>query len=1051
MKEALTLVKQGGSEDAKWQAFSNLLEKMFGGNPDNDRVIKDFILGTQAAVKNIDLGDGKHKRGKVDTQYGAVIIEFEKSMKKTGSHARDQLIEYLVGNWRENKNENFILIATDCETWVVYTADYNAIADITNLNVKDVKLDVKQEFIWKERNGEEFYYFLDRYLFAKDQIKPTLARIQDEFGHGSPVYGNCLRMLSTYWEKEGGRGENDVAYDQWRRFLSHAYGKFDESPTTFLVHTYLSVLSKMLAYLFLSHDDYIDENEMAGILSGDIFQHHRVLNLVEDDFFHWIGRDDAAAALRPMFKHMRDTLQRFDFSKVDEDILKGVYQELIDRDTRQSLGEYYTPDWLCERVVAHLQPLKADQKILDPTCGSGSFLRAVVDRLLRDDPEATAEQIANQVFGIDIHPLSVQIAKVTLLLALGEKALKTKRPISLNVYLANAILAPEKGHTLLNEDTFLIDVFDKHIRLSSEIYSKPELFHKMVGVCAELAEADKGKKIADPKGNLFHKAISHHWPEPLSLPLSNQFKRLYEAFREVKEAGRDTIWEFVVKNSYKPYFFRETFDVVVGNPPWFAYRSISNPNYQQRLRKLAEQYGVMPTRAANFTALEIATIFMAHACNYLLKPNGLVAFVLPRSVMSADQHDALREAKVNHMRLIECWDLVDVAPLFNIPSCVLWARQVPNNTNKAIPPEGIVGQQWQGKLPSHNANWTVAGERLTHTGKSFKLIRMGQSSALDIGESVASGENAYRDSFYNGATMYPRVFYFVDVDTHSQDDFSDRNGREYLVKTAQSVQGPEAKAPWKGIQLSGWVEGQYLYRTAVAKNIVPFGLNGTETLVLPAELNPEGTHLEMREPDTFRNAGKLTMHKWFRKVEDLWEERRTALNARYTAAGYANYQNKIVNQNLDVPLMVLYASSGKDASACVVHRGELNLPFIVDCKAYLYQTNSEGEAFYLTAFLNSGFANEAIKAFQSRGLFGQRDIHTKILDVPLPKYEDTPQQRRLAELARVCAEKVRPMIAKPNEATEQTAHSLGRLRLTLRKELETELAEIDTLLREICY
>ena len=44
-----------------------------------------------------------------------------------------------------------------------------------------------------------------------------------------------------------------------------------------------------------------------------------------------------------MFRKITGEFDNFDFSKIDEDILKGVYQDLIDRDTRHSLGEYYTP------------------------------------------------------------------------------------------------------------------------------------------------------------------------------------------------------------------------------------------------------------------------------------------------------------------------------------------------------------------------------------------------------------------------------------------------------------------------------------------------------------------------------------------------------------------------------------------------------------------------------------------------------------------------------------------------------------------------------------
>src|SRR3990167_2831789 len=82
-----------------------------------------------------------------------------------------------------------------------------------------------------------------------------------------------------------------------------------------------------------------------------------------------------------------------------------------------------------------------------------------------------------------------------------------------------------------------------------------------------------------------------------------------------------------------------------------------------------------------------------------LKNNGTIAFVLPRSLFSADQHDRLRrgdfkigeDAKL-HWR--EIWDCENVTPLFNVPSCVLIADK--GKTAKIEYPAS--GQILSGKL-----------------------------------------------------------------------------------------------------------------------------------------------------------------------------------------------------------------------------------------------------------------------------------------------------------------------------------------------------------------
>nr|WP_237681970.1 N-6 DNA methylase [Agrobacterium vitis] len=101
-----------------------------------------------------------------------------------------------------------------------------------------------------------------------------------------------------------------------------------------------------------------------------------------------------------MFREIRRQIDAYDFSEVREDILKGVYQELIDLETRHALGEYYTPDWLCERMMEEL-PLEQSSSVLDPACGSGSFLRAAIARLREQFPDLGAEKLAEQVVGID--------------------------------------------------------------------------------------------------------------------------------------------------------------------------------------------------------------------------------------------------------------------------------------------------------------------------------------------------------------------------------------------------------------------------------------------------------------------------------------------------------------------------------------------------------------------------------------------------------------------------------------------------------------------------
>jgi hypothetical protein len=163
-----------------------------------------------------------------------------------------------------------------------------------------------------------------------------------------------------------------------------------------------------------------------------------------------------------------------------------------------------------------------------------------------------------------------------------------------------------------------------------------------------------------------------------------------------------------------------------------------------------------------------------------------------------------------------------------------------------------------------------------------------------------------------------------------------------------------------------------------------------------------------------------------------------------------NWQNKLTEQNLNAPYLVLYNSSAQDANATVVKRADLDLNFIVDHKAYSFLTSDIDEAYFLAGILNSTVPNLMMKDFQSRGLFGARDIHKKILDIYFPRYDRTATQHRalalISETAhRNAAEYLR---AYPPEGP-LTPGRLGRLRSEIKQELETEMEQIDQLVKEL--
>ena len=118
-------VRQAGTEQAKKERLIMLLGNLFT-NAEATQSIEKFVLGSESRIVNILRESGKGA-GSADTQYRSVIIEFEKDLSRTGEHAKDQLREYLSGNWNSNVKLEFTLIATDCLKWEVYAPDFDSL------------------------------------------------------------------------------------------------------------------------------------------------------------------------------------------------------------------------------------------------------------------------------------------------------------------------------------------------------------------------------------------------------------------------------------------------------------------------------------------------------------------------------------------------------------------------------------------------------------------------------------------------------------------------------------------------------------------------------------------------------------------------------------------------------------------------------------------------------------------------------------------------------------------------------------------------------------
>ena len=173
---------------------------------------------------------------------------------------------------------------------------------------------------------------------------------------------------------------------------------------------------------------------------------------------------------------------RYDFGAIDADVLGVMYEQylgLVLRQTpkrakladgkvnRKEQGIYYTPTWVVDYIVRFsieealkrkgARPEKL--RVLDPACGSGTFLLRAFDHLMRArnptgasvqarfDPEASERLVGlrtsvltENLFGVDLDARAVEIAQLNLMIRAAESRHRLPT-LERNVRVGNSVIA----------------------------------------------------------------------------------------------------------------------------------------------------------------------------------------------------------------------------------------------------------------------------------------------------------------------------------------------------------------------------------------------------------------------------------------------------------------------------------------------------------------------------------------------------------------------------------------------------------------------------------
>jgi SAM-dependent methyltransferase len=987
---------------AESQSTTELLRHL-ASRPGHDEVKADF---RQLLVEEfgVELGalDFEHRvpevRGRLDALIGRTVFEAKSDLDREWPDIERRMPDYLADRERE-EGEHFVGIASDGRKWAVFELDSGSLVVVksTTLSADDSEA------------REVFLAWLEGAVALKSSLPPEPLNIQAELGHDSVAYHLVHARLRQLWDKLKPHPDALLKRQLWADLLKHVYGREVESDDLWFQHTFLVVVAKCIAVAVMG----LREDSPKKLLSGEAFESAGISGAIESDFFDWVTDDPEGEALvRRIMNHVR----RFRLGEVECDVLKILYESLIDRTERHGLGEYYTPDWLAAKIVYHTIDRPLEQRVLDPACGSGTFLFHAVRNFLEESDEAglapnrRAAEASAHVAGIDIHPVAVIIARVTYLLALAPALAARAGSLSIPVYLGDSLQLSISEFMGGGELTIRVPPPTAGDGQSGEKDGNgreqldfPETFCRDPALFDKAIEQMRSGSQAGMTRNQIQAALERLTEQHYRTDLTREQKlaiqdlgKTYETFDRLRRDGRDTVWAYVARNLSRPLAFSASggwAHVVVGNPPWLAFRHMG-PDLKKRFRDLAKGERVYVSRVPSHN--DLCALFTVRAAHLYLRSGGRIAFVLPMAALTRNQFENLRRGSFSSVRIAwdEVWTMDDsVQPLFPVPSCVVFGRR---RATAKMMPQNV--RAYSGTLPFRDAPEEVANSQL-----SVKE----NADALEVAQ--RKGGSVYRTAFRQGAILVPRMLCFVERKT------AGRLGADPSAPLVCSRRTSQEKEPWKSAQsIENRVETDFLRPALLGESIAPFRVLKTFEAVVP--VTEDGIILNAEQA---ANRGFGSLHGWLRKAENTWEKN---TKSNRTLVGQLNYINQLSSQFPVASLRVLYAASGTLPTACLWR----DIRGIVEHALYWMGAASEAEGMYLTAIFNSETARKRAEQYQARGQWGARHFDKVMFNLPIPRFDQKNALHRSLAAAAAEAEKVATAVELPENVRFQRARRLIR-------------------------
>jgi len=1040
-----------------------------------ERVIERF-------AKNFDVGlhldrERTLVNGRADAVYNRFVVEYEPpgSLRKEPSwrhnkHAVEQVQRYLMGLERldRHKKERLAGAVLDGNFYIF-------------VRFRDNHWHVDDPVPVSPHSTETFLRYL---LSLATELALTPENLVRDFGENTvvsrlavPALYNALRtsdnpkvhILFHQWQRlfseicgyEEGSTRLDLAK------LAKSYGLKDEAISGlhlfFAIHTYYATFIKLLAvqiahyYLVpkigtgLAQVASSDTQRLRAYLQkmerGGVFTDFGIKNFLEGDFFGWY-LDDWNPVLEEAVRRIIGDLANYSLVTLDvdpeetRDLLKQLYQNLMPKKLRHDLGEYYTPDWLAERLLNQLgvdgDPRK---RLLDPACGSGTFLVLTIKRIRQyaDEkmlpPADVLDKVLNNVVGFDLNPLAVISARTNYLLALGDLLPYRRGEISIPVYLADSIMTPTTG----------TDLFTQHA------YS----FNTAVGKFS-VPRALVDARYIDPLADLLEESVSVGLaPDRFRARLLQTFPLdaaqddaqvnvavgLYEQLLELDRKQINGIWARIIKNAFAP-LFQGRFDYVAGNPPWVNWANLPD-EYRQEIAPLWQEYDLFPhtgLRARLGSAMDDISILMLYvAVDKFLKSTGKLGFVITQTVFKSEGGGVgfrkFRLGNRDPMKVIFVDDMSELQPF----------EGATNRTSVIVVQKGYsttypVQYGYWRKLRSGVSLSTNAGlEEILDITKVSKWVAKpvnpasttspwltGKARALD-GLSKCIGESTYQARM--GVHCHGNSAYWLEIIGIRPDGL-------YVVTNL-----PEAgRNKLESVQTA--LESRFVYPLLRGKDVQQWTFNSTYYILLPHD--PEQPN-KAYPLDRMQTLYPRT-YSYIDHFKDFLERR----------SGYRQFFNPDVDPYYSLynvgdytfaPFKVVWRYIVSEFTCAVVSNAAMpngeTKTVIPETKLVLVPFVDEQEAHYLCACLSSTINRFLVKSYAVN-----IQIATHVLNyIAVPQFDPNYRiHRQLASLSRQAHERT---AAGDTAGVREIEAEIDRLAAELWGLTEGELREIQESLAEL--